>query len=145
MRRILFYSLAAGLLCLAAGLLSSGCSKTDPSVRGKVTLNDQPLQQGSIRFVPVPPTTGPGGGAKIDKGTYRIEKGLTVGKYKVEILGIRLNLGKKVRHPLDQSLIYAVEESVPQEYNLNSTLVQEVRPGLNKNVDFALQEARKGK
>src|SRR5262249_16927788 len=110
MRGTHFYFLAAALVVFLAGaLVVSGCSKNEPTVTGTVLLNGQPLPKGSIRFIPIPPTTGSDAGAAIQEGTgtYRIEKGLTVGKYKVEIRGIRLNPEKKVFHPVTQLLIDA--------------------------------------
>jgi hypothetical protein len=136
-------SLALG--CLGAGLLlAAGCWSSAPSVEGTIRVEGEPLPKGSIDFLPVEGTTGSGGGVAIQEGKYRIEKGLTVGKYRVEIQGTRRIPGKKVAHPLDFSLIDAEEAIVPPEYNRNSTLIREVGPGRNA-FDFDLKRIRKGK
>src|SRR5438105_3342184 len=77
--------LLAGLLLLASGCGASGSKK---AVSGKVTFDGKPLEAGMIVFTPTDPNVKAVGGAPIVNGTYSIpggEKGLEVGKYKVEI------------------------------------------------------------
>src|SRR5437879_2240436 len=88
---------AVGLLLLAGLLLLSAGFRSGPTVTGIVRLDGQPLPKGWIRFVPDEGTTGPDGGAAIRQGKYSIPKGLMVGKYNVEIKGMRILPGKKMR------------------------------------------------
>jgi hypothetical protein len=135
------------LCCLTAGpLLFSGCSPSEPIVKGVVRLNGELLQNGSIKFDPVDDKgavakgRGPGGGATIAEGQYRIEKGLTVGKYRVEIQGTR-TLDRKRPNPTMPSHPVNEEVSIiPEEYNTKSSLVREVGPGSNV-LDFELKGA----
>jgi hypothetical protein len=132
--------------CLAAGLLIlSGCAKHEPSVAGTVLLDGVPLPSGRIRFVPVEGTPGPDAGAVIDEGKYSITKGLTTGKYRVEIHGTQESTLRKERDPLTPIwLIPAEVESIPSEYNVKSQLVQTVEAGSN-TADFVLTRTQKGK
>jgi hypothetical protein len=129
---------AVGLLLLSGMLLLAAGWKSEPTVTGMVRLDGQPLAKGSIRFVPVKGTTGSGGGNTIHQGKYQIVKGLTVGKYKVEISGSRIVPGKKMRNPVDLDLIPAEEAIVFADYDQN----REVGPGL-KTHNFDLTEVRK--
>jgi hypothetical protein len=130
---------AVGLLLLSGMLLLAAGWKSEPTVTGMVRLDGQPLAKGSIRFIPVKDTTtGSGGGNTIHQGKYQIVKGLTAGKYKVEISGTRTVPGKKMRNPVGLDLIPAEEEIVFADYDQN----REVGPGL-KTYDFELKEVRK--
>jgi hypothetical protein len=129
---------AVGLLLLSGMLLLAAGWKSEPTVTGMVRLDGQPLAKGSIRFVPVKGTTGSDGGAAIRQGKYQIEKGLTVGKYKVEISGTRTVPGKQMRNPVGLELIPAEEAVVFADFDQN----REVGPGLN-TYDFDLKEVRK--
>src|SRR5262245_18125341 len=127
--------LLAGLLFILAGM------RSDPAVTGIVRLDGQPLPKGAIRFVPVEGTPGSEAGAVIREGRYTIPKGLTVGKFKVEIQSTRVVLGRKTRDPLfgmgidaDEAIKFA--ESTPP--------IREVGPGHN-TLNFDLHEAKPGK
>src|SRR5689334_21251790 len=103
------------LLCglAACSLLFCGCGKPEPSVVGAVLLDGEPLPSGRIRFVPVEGTSGPDAGAVIEDGKYTVGKGLRVGKYRVEIHGVKESTVRKVRDPiLPVYLIPAAMEAV---------------------------------
>jgi hypothetical protein len=127
---------------LAVGLLLfAGCFKPSPTVSGMVRWNGEPLAKGSIRFVPVDRTPGSDAGGTIKEGKYTIEKGLTVGKYRVELKATK-KTGKKARNPvLPADMIDEEIELIPPEYNENSQLTREVGPGLNP-IDFDLPSGR---
>ena len=82
--------LAIGLVALACG-----CSKTDPSlvpVTGTVTMNDQPLANATVTFIPKGGTPGFGGVGKTDaagkytlKGSRDDAPGIPPGEYRVVI------------------------------------------------------------
>src|SRR5262245_59184815 len=86
--------LTIGLLLLSGLLLIVAAAPSSPTVTGTVKVDGAPLVKGSIEFIPVDDNGAiadhaPGGGATIQEGTYRIEKGLAVGRYRVEIQGTR--------------------------------------------------------
>src|SRR5262249_61095248 len=93
---------------------------------------------GSITFVPMEGTLGPGGGSAIDEGRYRIDKGLRVGEYQVKIQGTRPGQ-KRVQDPLAPArLVRDTVQVVPPEYNQNSKLIRMVNAGSN-SIDFDLK------
>src|SRR5262245_56909001 len=130
-------------LALAMALFVIGCGNSGrSSVRGQVTLDNQPLEHGSISFIPSGGTQGPLTGAVITNGQYAIESaaGPMVGKYKVEIRAAK-KTGRKVPQPPPAPagrLMDEVEEAIPTPYNENSTLSREVKTGSN-HFDFHLK------
>ncbi len=127
-----------------ASLLACGCTPHTAvpraTVSGNVTVDHQPLEVGSIAFYPVEGTRGPSTGGNIQNGKYRIglEKGVVVGRNRVEIQGFR-KTGNRVREsPMRDEL---VDEKVPlirAEYNRQSTLVRDIKQGDNQ-LDFSLE------
>jgi hypothetical protein len=149
MRGMTLCCLAAGLLLASALLLASGCSKAGPTVTGTVLVDGKPLEKGSITFVPIDDKAevasgrGPGGGGTIKRGKYQVDKGLTPGKYRVEIQGTRKGSGK-IPNPLapgDQ--VHEEVAVVPPEYNKKSILIREILPGSNPPIDFDLEGIKK--
>ena len=129
------------------GLLVLGCvalvvwflREAEPTVTGTVRLDSEPLPRGSIAWIPIEGTPGPGGGGEINnEGKYEIKRGLRPGKYRVEIRSTR-TLPRKVLNPTIPSELVDEEVSViPEQYNTNSSLIREVRPGSNV-FDFDLK------
>jgi len=91
--------LVLGGVALAAWLLR----EAEPPVTGTGRLNNEPLTTGSIAWIPIEGTPGPGGGGGIGgAGKYEIKGGLRPGKYRVEIRSTR-TLTRKVpesHHPV---------------------------------------------
>jgi hypothetical protein len=141
------FLLTIGLLVcsgLAISLLAFyGCGTSGPSASGVVRLDGQLLPTGWIKFIPQAGTSGPDAGAVIDEGQYRIEKGLQVGEYRVEIQGTRKNPRKKVRDAFsfDSRLVPEEVAVVPSEYNQNSRLTRRVDSGTN-TFNFDLEESK---
>jgi hypothetical protein len=132
---------------LALALLAAGCSDGKTEVSGTVRLNGQPIQEGSINFIPIDGNRGPGAGAVITDGKYHIPRtgGVTPGKNRVEIRAFRNN-GRKVQDPTGKPGTLADERSpaFPAEFNDKSTLVREVRPG-SDTIDFDIEVPEPGK
>jgi len=127
------------LLLLIILWLLSGEQKSGPTVVGTVRVDGELLANGSIRCDPVDDQgtlaegRGPGSGAIIKDGNYQIDKGLTPGRYQVDIQGTRHLPGRKV---LDQIMSYRrIDEEVPV---VRVTLFKVVSPGSN-TIDFDLQ------
>ena len=130
-------------VALALLFLSSGCGgeavgEIRGSVKGKVTLDGQPVKQGSIRFFPTGGTTGPDAGGHITNGEYKIDldKGVAIGKNRVEIRANKPT-GKKVKALMNDTMVDEMEEAIPEQFNTKSKLVKSVDKGENE-IDFPL-------
>ena len=123
----------------ASGLLVLGCvvlvlwfvREAEPRVTGKVRLNNEPLPGGSIAWIPIEGTSGPGGGGEINnEGKYEIKRGLRPGKYRVEIRSTRTLPGHQVLNPTIPHELVDEEVSVIPEQS-RSSLIREIGPGSN--------------
>jgi hypothetical protein len=122
-----------GLLALAAAAWAAGCSGGLPlgDVRGEVTFDDRPLDEGVVRFVPLDGKT-PTASALIEKGKF--SERVPVGSHRVEISSPKLpkgiNSAKEMkRGTVDEGV--ALEELIPERYNSRSELKAEVKRGTN--------------
>jgi hypothetical protein len=134
-------SLHSKILAIAC-VWAVGCSGDSRSeVSGVVRLNGQPIEQGSINFIPIDGNLGPGAGAVIENGKYHIPRssGVTPGRNRVELRAFR-ETGRKVQDPTGPPGALANERvlAFPPEFNDNSTLVREVRKG-SDTIDFEIQ------
>jgi hypothetical protein len=147
MRRLSRFPRGAAFCCLAVlGLYGAGCSGDGlnrAAVKGKVLVDNEPLDEGMISFFPVEGNAGPEAGIDIRDGAYNLPRkvGAIVGKNRVVIRGFR-KTGRKIKDPFGLVQEEKVD-AVPPEYNNNSTLVREIRPGDN-TLDFELK-GTKGK
>lgn len=138
-------------MIVACGL--SGCSgRARSSVKGQVTFDGQPIEEGNIRFNPQGEDLGGGASARITGGTYEIPAsgGLLAGKYGVAISATR------ARTPEEQAAKGPVEEHeqadaedpappkpemrvqyLPEKYVMGSDLTVELTAGENTK-DFSL-------
>jgi hypothetical protein len=127
---------ALGLLLAAPWV---GCA--DPAggreaVSGEILFKGQPLDQGTIQFIPVDgqDTTS---GSLIAAGKYAVAKkdGLKPGRYTVVIS----SGDPKVHAPPDElpgAPFPVAKERLPKEYNTQSKQVAEVKPGGPNKFDF---------
>ncbi len=116
MRNVLRAVCWSGLL-----LLGPGCGEPGPrqvEVRGTVTWEDKPVEEGDIYFVPEDPALRTEAG-KIKDGEYHLK--VTLGKHKVRILACRLVPGKT--DPMGSPL---KEDYIPEKYNKKTILEAEV-------------------
>lgn len=98
-------------------------------VQGKVTVNGQPLAEGSIRFIPVDGETQSTGGI-ITMGSFRVE--VPVAKQRVEIMANVIDKEKTPPNPTDDQIV--MKTLIPKRYNLESELILDVVPGRNEPV-----------
>jgi hypothetical protein len=117
-----------GLLTLA---LFAGCSDGLVDVSGTVTVGDEPVEEGRIRFLQADGTAPQG--AVITQGKYSAK--LSKGEKVVEIQGQK-KVGEKIHDPtmLDSPMVPVMEEMVPRKYHSNSPLtatIDEPREDLN--------------
>ena len=123
--------------------LGCGGQSDRAGVSGSVTVDGQPVEEGSITFVPDAQTGGPTAGDTIEQGNYAVsaESGLAPGKYRVQIKATR-KTGRRVKdgfpHPPDD-LVDEVEQFLPPRYNTQTELVAELKAGRNEGVDFELR------
>ena len=124
---------AGGLLVLSGVALAAWhLREAEPTVTGTVRLDNEPLTTGSIAWIPIEGTPGPGGGGGINsEGKYEINRGLRPGKYRVEIRSTR-TLSRKVLNPtIPADMVYEEVSVIPEQFNTRSGLFGEVRPGSN--------------
>ncbi len=130
------------LVCVAVVVLAAGCG--DPVARrgrafGSVTVDGKPLAAGTVRFFAL--TGGVGSDGPIADGKYDLPpaRGLTAGKYRVEISSERPT-GKRVpdRDAGPGATKDETVETVPAKYNRDSTLQIDYDPAADKPHDFAL-------
>jgi hypothetical protein len=130
-------------LLVVGTCISIGCGPhTDRlAVSGKVTLNGEPLDGGSIQFTSLGEKK-MNGGAMINGGQYNIpqEKGLLPGTYHLEIYAPD-NAAKPIlyRSSPDSPGVMTQPERVPPEYNISSKKTIEVKPGGDNRFDFDIQ------
>ena len=84
MVRVLIATVLLMSLCVGC---EQGGGVTRGAVKGKVTLDGSPVEEGSIAFIPTGGTEGPTAGGQIEQGQYSVPsaKGPVVGRYRVEI------------------------------------------------------------
>jgi hypothetical protein len=124
-------SLIVTSLVIAGLLPLTGCGpKTDRlAISGKVTLDGQQLDRGSIRFTSEAGQKLLVSGALIKEGQYNIplEKGLLPGKYRVQITSPDLDAPPVMTPPTDAGPGTPVQpERIPPEYNVKSDKTVEV-------------------
>ncbi len=127
----------ARLLVASALCAAGGCSGSSPvTIAGKVSLDGQPLGRGDILFVPQEAPGGPAGG-EIVNGTYSVAKGLQPGRYRVEIRQPRPT-NRVVQSRYTRDMVRDFEEGIAADANVESTLVVEVKAGVN-SADYAVR------
>jgi hypothetical protein len=134
--RSLGWVLAAGLV---AGCGGEAADFARESVSGNVSLDDQPLEEGIITFIPV------GGGdpvasGLIRQGAYSVEReyGPAPGVHTVTISAVKPT-GKTRKNPDDpDNPIVETRETLPARYNLQSELQADIQAGGGNTFDFKL-------
>jgi hypothetical protein len=96
-------------------------------VQGTVTLNGEPLAQGSVKFLPVNGDT-PSTGGPIRNGTFRVQ--VPVAKQLVKISANVIDREKTPPNATNDQIV--MKKLVPPRYNSQSTLTIDVVKGLNK-------------
>ena len=105
-----YAALLAGCLLL---LVACGGNRRQP-LEGTVTLDGQPLGEGSISFVPLPGTTGPTAGANIAAGRFSVaaDRGTFTGAFRVEITAKR-KTGRQVLNDTAGGMVEQYEQFLP--------------------------------
>jgi hypothetical protein len=120
------------LLCLVLG-----CGdRTRAPISGTVTLDGQPLEKGSILFVPMDGATGTATGGEIENGHYQLsgKACAAVGWNRVEIRSPK-NTGKQIQYAPGTTPSMEVIQLVAPRFNAKSSLKTEIKPEAN-TADF---------
>ncbi len=137
-RQFLFLSML-GLAAAASGCGGGAAYEGEKrlSLSGKVTLDGQPVDGGSISFIPANPKKKVSGG-DIVKGEYKVPeaKGAHTGPHRVEIHWYRPT-GKKIVDTDMGGTKDEVMEAIPPKFHVQSTLNAEVAEG-KTTFDFEL-------
>jgi hypothetical protein len=120
-------------------LCGCGDSGKRQSIKGIVTLDGKPLEDGQITFVPQPGTLGPTAGAEIQNGRFAIPArgGTFAGKFRVEVTASRPS-GKKVADRFTGKPVDGYEQFIPRRYNAESQLEADVKAGTANRFEFAV-------
>lgn len=119
----------AGLVLLAALACGCGAPRTTATLTGVVSIDGQPVDNGSIGFYPVPHEgrrAARSAGSTIDKeGGYRAE--ILPGRFRVEISSSRV-VGRRKTYPdmADSPLEEILEERIPAAYNSATKLSADI-------------------
>ncbi len=130
------------VLALFSFFLLIGCGGESGPVRyhvtGTVTLDGEPLGQGTIFFVPQGDGMA-GGSTEISNGAYefRDDKGIAEGAYRVEILS-KKKTGQKIDGPGPDGKVDEFVSIIPEKYNTASELTATIKAGDNQ-LDFDLK------
>ncbi len=122
-------------VALGLSAIVAGCNQRNYTgaqrypLSGKVTIDGQPIDFGSISFLP---TEGGGervSGGLIENGAYTVieEQGANAGKHRVEIRWRKMT-GKKVRDPDSGEMYDQRQEGLPARYHSASELTADVGP-----------------
>lgn len=131
--------LAEMALCVA-GMLLAGCGRSDvpelAAVSGTVTLNGTPLADAAVQFVPV--NGRPSSGRTNSSGEYSLmynddADGCLPGPCRVLI-----STGSAGEENDDGEIVGARNETVPPQYNVQSMLTFDVKPGTSNEANFEL-------
>lgn len=135
-------------LILVIGLAGCGGGGIErAAIKGTVTFDGQPIDQGVISFIPSGSNSGPSTGAEIRNGKYEIlaENGPVPGTNRVEITGLRSTgtsevkgVGQGSSGPSASGTVTNIEMYIPEQFNTKSTLEFLVESGNNVE-DFALK------
>jgi hypothetical protein len=131
------------LICLLIPAFAiCGCAEANPlgrlPISGEVSLDGQPIDNGSIQFAPTDTQGGIASGALITNGTYNIaaEQGLTPGIYTVRISAPEG--GVATDDPGGETEGLVATERIPAEYNSESKHTVEVKAGDSNTFNFRI-------
>ena len=117
-------------IVLAPGLVFPGCNRGPAmgEIRGHVTLDGKPVEDGSIRLIPVDGNA-PTGSGPVKAGDFSLR--LPLSTYRVEISWPQEPPGGIPKDKFSQA-VYTIAELIPERYNKQSELTLEVKKGLNE-------------
>jgi hypothetical protein len=123
---------------VAVVAVAGGCGTGVATVSGTVSLDGQPLAEGTISFLPADGATATAGD-RIQNGRYSVS--MPPGPKQVRISALEV-IGKRVVYEGDPNspVIDDVRERIPKQYNGETTLRVQAAPGSQRQ-NFELQSA----
>lgn len=121
---------ARGLGLVMVVLAMAGCSSDavpTAAVSGEVLLDNQPLANGNIQFVPESGDA-PTAGAEIKDGKF--EAAVPITKVRVQITASKVVGQRKAYDTPESPVVDEVVELIPSRYNVNSELTLDVQKGM---------------
>jgi hypothetical protein len=142
------------VVCLDAAFVASGCSsdKLPPTaaVSGSVLVDDAPLTEGAIRFVPIEGTPGQKISVQIENGRFSAseEYGPTIGRHRIEIEssdtgGLEFDDEDAIDRLRSERIRRIKVAKVPPWYNHSSMLREEVTAAGPNEFSFELFSKRR--
>jgi hypothetical protein len=131
LRRLLIFL----ALIILSGSAGCGGSSAKGTVNGTVTLDGQPLKEGTVRFVPVDGKTPTADGIVRDG---KFTAAVPVGEMRVEFSAPKVTGRHKMYDTPDSPMVDDVVELIPDRFNIQSELKIMVRPG-SQDETFSLQ------
>jgi hypothetical protein len=118
----------------------AACSKKADraTVSGAVTLDNQPLNSGIIRFAPTDGRTAPSE-AKITDGKFNVD--MPLGEKRVSISAPKVVGQRKVYETPDSPTVDITQELIPARYNAQTELTFTAAPGSHSK-DFDLSAGK---
>jgi hypothetical protein len=114
------------------GVALAGCrGASEAEVSGSVTIKGQPLKEGTIIFEEMDKSKAPAGGQIVD-GQYVLK---VVPGSKI----VRINASRAPAKPDPVMGSAAREEMIAAEFNSNSTLRADIKPGKQEGVNFEVK------
>jgi hypothetical protein len=120
-----------------------GCGGGGVSVKGEVTFDGKPVDEGSISFESAD-GKGPSMGGRIEAGRYEVSAQGGAGRKVVRIRGV-LKTGRKVEAgpPVPKGvLIDEIKGPIPAAYNEQSTMTVDLAAGKVNEHDFPLKSVK---
>lgn len=130
--RVLMSLMVCATLVVLVGGCGSGSGPERASVEGTVTFNGEPIETGSIQFVPVEGVVGKAVSAPITNGEFSLSssEGPAVGMNKVVIDATR-KTGKQKKNIMGE-MEDEIEHFIPARYNAQTELQVEITSGSNE-------------
>ena len=127
--------MASALLMAAVAGATTGCSKREYEgeqrfpLKGKVTVDGQPIDAGTISFIGADPEKQRPSGGSILGGVYEVSEamGANAGSYRVEIHWQKPT-GKSIRAIDSDEMVQQRAEGLPDKYHRNTELKAEIGP-----------------
>lgn len=138
--KMVFEKCRLSLVCYCLLLMAFwGCGSGEVfyPISGAVTVDEQPLKKGVITMFPVGVGTTVGGEILEGRFSLPVDKGPSVGKYRVEIVAFKSSGKKEFDVDLNKQIDVEVQY-LPAKYNTNSVLECEVTKGGKNEFEFKL-------
>ncbi len=122
---------------LCAAFLAVGCNSDvhRANLKGKVTLDDKPIEKGLVEFIPADGKTPSAKGGIIVNGEYSAE--VVPGNVLVKITSPEVVGKRKMYDTPDSPLVDDVKERIPTKYN-DETILKETIQSNQKELHFKL-------